>query len=232
MKIKAGLVIIFFLGSIQFLSGQTLDVPYSDSTHQKKIDFEYPPKDSIKYIEASLGPLWGSSTDDIKSGFGGTFILDYTRFSPVLIRGDMQLTWHKFKDSLFENAKFVSLLVELDFILRPDFEFIRPFAGAGLSFYYNSYPADEYCGEFTLGPYDESHTCNYEYGSGLTGNLVAGSIFRITNKLGILIQGKYLFARPGFEYVLYDPSDGESKVKDSYNMRNFTIVLGLNIKAL
>lgn len=232
MKIKAGLVIIFFLSFSQFLCGQSLDVPYSDSTRQRKIDFEYPPKDSIKYIEATIGPLWTASTDDIKSGFGGTFILDYTRFSPAIIRGDLQLTWHKFKDSLFENARFVALLVELDILFRPDFEFVRPFAGAGLSFYYNSYPSEEYCGEFTLGPYDESHTCNYEYGSGFTGNLVAGSIFRITDRLGIALQGKYIFARPGFEYTLYEFPDEESKVKDSYSMRNFTVMFGLNIKAL
>nr|MBN2278601.1 hypothetical protein [candidate division Zixibacteria bacterium] len=188
---------------------------------------------SHAYYEFGLAFLTGTGTHDVRHGLGGDFLIDYVRFSPLIINSGLYLNWSRLHTPYLDDKPFVSAQVDLDALIRPEIGRFKPYLGGGLTFYYNSWTTDESPWPPVMGPYDETvgHKV-YKYGSGLTLNVRAGSQFKISRRISIFLDSRYLHAHPSVKTNVYNFSTLEEYTEtNKYDMRTVLFSIGVVFRA-
>ncbi|MFH1373647.1 MAG: hypothetical protein ABII79_07625 [bacterium] len=185
--------------------------------------------DTSSNFEAGTALVFVPATDDISEGYGLAVVIDYTRLSPLILRGVPQVFWYELNLADLPKQKFASLSADVDLLLRVPGSEVRPYFGGGFSAYSNMWPTDEPAtGESA--PYDDATLESYhDFGQGLAWHLRAGSDFRFSQRVWLRLDFKYSYARPELDLEIIDQVTGEnSRRARQYDMTGPTVMLGVN----
>jgi hypothetical protein len=208
-----------------------LDKPLgADSARSINIDLGNIRADTTYASEIGFFGLLFTSTEDTKIGFGGAVLYDYLRFAPLVLRGGVQVGRSQINTDEMLGADFVTLGFDVDVLFHPVDRGFRPYAGLGLTLYYNFWPTDRGPRGW-IGPYDEYTPSAYDYGTGLAPHVRAGGKYGLSRTVSLALDFKYTYARPSAEITLrYDLTGDEQLQTVRYDQRVATLMIGVAIR--
>ena len=132
-----------------------------------------------------LAPMINSSSDDARTGYGGSIFFEYDKLKPYTFQAVLGVYWSKF-ERIFPGQKILSLNFDLDALYRPTIGRLQPYAGGGVGVISNSWPTGEPDSSYSLGGYDErTPTENLDFGTSLAVHLRTGAMFRLSRDLSL-----------------------------------------------
>jgi hypothetical protein len=132
-----------------------------------------------------LAPLVNTSSDENKTGIGGSLFFDYDRFKPIAFQVVFGVYWSKFR-TIFPGQRLVSFNGDLDILYRPPVGRLHPYIGAGIGVIANSWPTGEPDSSYSLGGYDKrTPTESLDFGSTLAVHVRTGTFVKISQNLSL-----------------------------------------------
>ena len=232
--IKAVAVMVLLATGAKADSGDTVKVSVGgersfqigDSARTATLSLE--PTDSTSYFDINVGGLVRMETDDVKTGYGVGFGVDYTRLSAVTFRLSVDLTWFESLKPPDRRLDLTNYLIDLGVLLQPSVSRFEPYVGGGLSFYGNhiAKPEDQpLVGDI----YEEGMTYDHNAGTGFGGHIRAGGKFRLSGKVKLALDLKYAFIKPKVDYLWVNPISGEPESDEiKLDMEALSVWLGVS----
>jgi hypothetical protein len=186
--------------SVRVSIGDRQEYQFPDS--QRTFELSLEPVDSAAAFEFAVGGLVRSSTDDVKTGYGASVWVDYSRFSPLVLRASIDVTWYEAQKPAVQGLDLTGFHIDLSAVFRPFHTRVRPLIGGGLSFYGNH--MEDNPGLPVGDVYEEGIYYQNEARTGFGLHIRGGVDVRLTTKTRISMDLKYAFVRPEIEYVWTD----------------------------
>jgi hypothetical protein len=186
-------------------------------------------RDSLSHSEVGLYLLYVTPTDDTDPGFGGALFFDYIKFKPLVLRGGLQIFRSEINASGLVDADFLSIGFDGSLLFSPGTGKVQPYAGGGLTVYYNTWPSDR-APRTWIGPYDDYTPSSYDYGSSLAAHVRAGGKLSISRRVALAMDLKYTYSRPTADVTLrYDLTGDEQIQRVRYDQRVLAILFGVSL---
>jgi len=199
----------------------------SDSLEFKLYFNDKEDKKKSSYFQGGILGLISMGSEDIKNGYGASLLLAYDRFHPVVIRVIPQVYWTEF-ERVFPEDNIASISVDLDLLINPLKDNIKPYLGVGLSYYKNYWPTDEPAKKYEIGPYDEyTQTLEYNYGSGSAHHFRTGVQIITDINLSFILDLKFTNINTEIPIIFHHINGETSRRLTTYKLNPISIYLGI-----
>jgi hypothetical protein len=177
--------------------------------------------------EFTVAALYATGTADVTQSYGGALILDYMRFSPLVLRGAFQCSKLRATVADVDRHDVVAFEIDADALIHASGGRMRPYVGAGLTYYSNSSPLKEGPKNYG-GPYDEMTPISYDFGSGFAAHVRCGVKVHVVKAISLYLDARYSATTPQVEYeVITYPSYERFDRKSGFDMDRLCMTVGL-----
>jgi hypothetical protein len=170
------------------------------------------------------------ASDLFTRGWGGSGFAELTSLSPVVVRLGFSFSSANVKSRLFPEVAGSSTTFDLAVHFEPTSGRVRPFAGGGLTYVYNTAPGEP-PDQYVAGGYESGAGYAYKLGSGFGSHIRSGLSIKLSALISLTFDLKWQEVRPEITYTVTEfPSGRQHTEVAGYDFSALYISIGVIVR--